>query len=197
MSSIIRFKDPGLAAVWELGLSGQFSDGYYEGNKAWEDDYDLMWSLVVAKVVIGGTPGFYVDGEKRHQPLSASDCYFGLCREFDSFRYHLAAYYAFGKKYGYNAVKKLSPSNGCYVIDALSVYCWDDWNKDKPDLQEWIQNSSPYMRRTCKDLNKIVPIENVASYFASLNRNALFNKLDSKISEIDTSIGYFSRNWYY
>lgn len=195
MSSIIRFKDRGLAAVWELGLSGQFSDGWYEGHSAWEKNSDLLYDLVYAKVVISGTPGFYVDGEVKHSPLSAAKCYYGLCREGDSFKYHFAAYYAFGKKYGYNAAKKLLSGDGCYAIDALSIYCWDDWGDDRPDLQEWINDSS-YMRRACKDLNKIVPVKSVVSYFLSLNRNALFNKLDSKIDEIDTSIGYFSRYWY-
>ena len=185
--STLYFKTPGIAAVWLCEIRGQFSDGIFENNSAWEnpETNEILFEFLQADVKVGsgGKPGLNMsNGERLYCPLSGTNC----LNEFLTYLYsghawawRVVVFYTLGELYGINIVKKL---NSCCIYGLATYLAAEAWGYSSFYLK------SERTRKLAR-ANKIINVEDALAKFKQLDPREMLIKLRRHANELDDALG--------
>lgn len=189
--STLSFKTPGIAAVWLCEIRGQFSDGYYENNDAWEDEEcsELLQNFLSATVEVKGDEWKAgLDTGSRYRkccPLSGSDALWSLIsylRNGEKWAWRVPVYYALGEKYDLDKLCELSDSYlDSYLVSEILERAWE--------IEKHYASDS-YRKKKLEQINKIIDVEEAVAYFKTINKDEVLRKLTENVEELDAVLNF-------
>lgn len=183
----LSFRTAGIAAVWLCEIRGQFSDGTYENNSAWENPEmkDILWGFMDADVEVAGEnwkAGLDMgDGYCESSPFSGRACLKSVLRYLkDEWAWRVVAQYAIGEKYGIEVVKQLEENHFMeYLTNRMLSKVWK--------CEKFCYKN---IRKEMASINKIIDVKEVTEYFSTLDRYEVLDKLLKNADELDEVLKY-------